>query len=274
MKKLITGTLVALLTVLAPTKSFANAAIFSGTDVKILKFNLDFNGRSKILSGTVDPSSSATSANPGSLYLNSSTGLLYVKTDSGSSTNWSLPVYTVGTQTIAGAKTFSNAAVFSSTASFTGAITVTGGIVGSIGTTDATAGNVGEYMESKQTTNTSINASSTYQDLAGGITLTPGDWDVSMIVNVSNQSGGSTTFATWGIGTTTGASGAGLITGENSGDMTFKTALTAAGDDFTGVVPPYRIKVSVSTSYYPKIFMVYTGTAPKFVGRMSARRVR
>jgi hypothetical protein len=64
------------------------ASIFSGNDIKLLKKNLDFNGEAKILSGTVDPSSSATSAPIGSLYLNSSNGNIYKKQDAGSSTNW------------------------------------------------------------------------------------------------------------------------------------------------------------------------------------------
>lgn len=62
---------------------------YSGNDAKIFKPILDFFGQSKILSGTVDPSSVATSAPIGSLYLNSSTGSLYRKNDAGSSTNWS-----------------------------------------------------------------------------------------------------------------------------------------------------------------------------------------
>ena len=65
------------------------AAIFSGANVKILKSILDLNGQAQILSGTVDPSSSATSAPAGSLYLNTSNGYLYRKRDAGSSTNWS-----------------------------------------------------------------------------------------------------------------------------------------------------------------------------------------
>jgi hypothetical protein len=67
-----------------------NAVIFSGTDVKTLKSNIDLGGQAKILSGTVDPTSSATSAPIGSVYLNSSTGALYRKLDAGSSTNWKL----------------------------------------------------------------------------------------------------------------------------------------------------------------------------------------
>lgn len=68
----------------------ADAVIFSGSDVKTLKPNIDLNGNAKILSGSVDPTSSATSAPVGSLYLNTSTGLSYRKLDSGSSTNWSV----------------------------------------------------------------------------------------------------------------------------------------------------------------------------------------
>lgn len=62
--------------------------IWSGSSAKLLKPILDFFGQAQILSGTVDPTSVATSAPKGSLYLNTSTGLTYRKTDSGSSTNW------------------------------------------------------------------------------------------------------------------------------------------------------------------------------------------
>lgn len=62
--------------------------IWSGNSAKLLKPILDFFGQAQILSGTVDPTSVATSAPKGSLYLNTSTGLTYRKTDSGSSTNW------------------------------------------------------------------------------------------------------------------------------------------------------------------------------------------
>jgi hypothetical protein len=65
-----------------------SAVIFSGTKVKTLKSTIDLGGGNDIISSTVDPTSSATSANPGSLLLNSSTGKLYRKNDSGSSTNW------------------------------------------------------------------------------------------------------------------------------------------------------------------------------------------
>ena len=62
--------------------------IFSGGSAKLLKSTLDFFGQSQILSGTSDPTSVATLAPVGSLYLNSSTGIIYRKNDAGSTTNW------------------------------------------------------------------------------------------------------------------------------------------------------------------------------------------
>lgn len=62
--------------------------IWAGLTAKSLQSILDINGNCQILSGTVNPSSVATSAPIGSIYLNSSSGLSYRKTDAGSSTNW------------------------------------------------------------------------------------------------------------------------------------------------------------------------------------------
>lgn len=68
----------------------AKSTIFSGSDIKTLKSNIDLNGNSKIMSGSVNPKSSATSAPIGTIYLNSSTGISYRKLDAGSTTNWEI----------------------------------------------------------------------------------------------------------------------------------------------------------------------------------------
>ena len=65
-----------------------NVAIFSGNDAKLLKTNINLFDSVKILSGSADPTSSAQSAPKGSIYMSTSTGLIYRKTDAGSSTNW------------------------------------------------------------------------------------------------------------------------------------------------------------------------------------------
>lgn len=66
------------------------AVIFSGSSVKALKEKLKFFTAGSVESGTVDPTSVAVDADAGSLYLNTSNGLVYRKLDAGSSTNWSI----------------------------------------------------------------------------------------------------------------------------------------------------------------------------------------
>lgn len=69
--------------------AYPAAAVFSSsTEVKTLKDNLSINGKCKFLTGTADPTSSAQNAPACSVYMNTSTGKLYRKTDAGSSTNW------------------------------------------------------------------------------------------------------------------------------------------------------------------------------------------
>lgn len=66
-------------------------AIFSGAFTKFLKSNLDLFGKAYILTGTINPSVTATNAPKGSLFLRQTTsgnGEVYVKLDNGSSTNW------------------------------------------------------------------------------------------------------------------------------------------------------------------------------------------
>jgi hypothetical protein len=66
------------------------ATIFAGSKVKTLKNTLSLNGGADIISSTVDPTSVATDGAPGSLLLNTTSGRLYRKNDSGSSTNWEI----------------------------------------------------------------------------------------------------------------------------------------------------------------------------------------
>ncbi len=86
--------LIAALFALTPTHyAEADAAIFSGSDVKILKSNLDFNGNAKAIVQSGDPTSVAVSAPKGSILLNTNTGFGYIKSDAGSSTNWNRLIF-------------------------------------------------------------------------------------------------------------------------------------------------------------------------------------
>lgn len=64
------------------------ASIFAGSKVKTLKDTLTLNGKSDIISSTVDPTASAVDAPIGSLLINQTSGKLYRKLDAGSSVNW------------------------------------------------------------------------------------------------------------------------------------------------------------------------------------------
>lgn len=66
-------------------------ALFSGNFVKFLKSQLNLFDAAYILTGSVDPRSSATNAPKGSIYLHqnaSGNGQMFVKLDNGTTTNW------------------------------------------------------------------------------------------------------------------------------------------------------------------------------------------
>lgn len=64
------------------------AVIFQGSKVKALKKEMKLGDGASRISGTLDPTSTAVDAVRGSLYQNETTGVVYRKTDNGSSTNW------------------------------------------------------------------------------------------------------------------------------------------------------------------------------------------
>jgi hypothetical protein len=194
--------------------------IFSGNDTKSLKSNIDLNGNSKILSGTTDPSSVATSAPIGSIYLNSSNGKWYRKTDAGSSTNWT------DMTLIRGVTDGSNAA----------------------------AGFVGEYQESLNTTGANATGSVTWMD-ATSFSLTAGDWNVSMIISLDPNGSNCTAWAA-GIGTASGNSSAGLTVGVNRGDFTTNLAVSISVPDYrvniTGTTTYYAKWTALYSSGTPR----------------------
>lgn len=165
---------------------------------------------------------------------------------------------TTGTQTFAGAKTF------------TGTITPSAGLVGSDGTGNATAGNVGEYFEALQSTYAATAGNGIYGDL-GSITLTPGDWDISYIVQYFNNTATGVSYYEAAIATTSGNTSTGSVMGINSAGSTVPTgALTF----FAMAVPPWRVRISSTTTYYGKVYVAFGTGQPQFRGRISARRVR
>lgn len=104
----------------------------------------------------------------------------------------------------------------------------------------------------------------------GTLTLTPGDWDVTILMDAVWISGVVTDIRAC-IGTTPGNSYAGCSEGLN---FSLNTGVTASDVSQTVSIPNYRISLSATTTFYHKYGAIYTVGAPVAVGRMSARRVR
>ena len=143
------------------------------------------------------------------------------------------------------------------------------GIVGVTDGSDATAGNVGEYIFSN-VGNTAFPTSVNYGDLRS-ISLTAGDWDVSGTM-VTTTNGSTLSQIELGISTTSGNSGTGLTSAVNDIALLFGVSHTGSFDFIT--LPPYRISISVPTTVYLKYNATYSVATPAAAGVIRARRMR
>lgn len=119
------------------------------------------------------------------------------------------------------------------------------------------------FLEFSQSSLVPLAAPNVYYDL-GSITLTPGDWDLSLSF-ITQTNGASTSSTNWfvGISDTTGNSFPGEVTGIN------------CVSNSVGAIMNYRAVVTVNTTYYFKYKnSSYTGGPPSIRGRLSARRAK
>lgn len=138
-------------------------------------------------------------------------------------------------------------------------------IVGTTTNDSAAAGYVGEYIESI--------ASGVSLSLSGGggnnvttISLTAGDWDVTLACYI-DTSGATVTTSQITISKYSGSDNTDRVYGSNW----LFTFLTGS---VSGVVPPYRVSISSTTTVYAKWAGSYSGSTPTMSCRLSARRVR
>jgi hypothetical protein len=139
------------------------------------------------------------------------------------------------------------------------------------GTTAATTGDVGEYIETGQVSG-SFPAAGAAAD-AGSISLTAGDWDVMVQGNATN--GQSTVAAIrFGASTTSGNSTAGLVNGVSQ--LLFTVGGSVAGTtEAVCALPRLHFTFASTTTVYMKVFSdSWTTGAPTYIGNMSARRMR
>lgn len=189
-----------------------------------------------------------------------------------------------GTQTVTGAKTLSATLTMSGATIAMGSNKITGLANGTtagdalaygqpipfVGTTtndDAAAGYVGQYLYI-YFGGGSFPASGVWGDWGSSMSLTAGDWDVTLLGFTSPNSitpGGTVSIA---LSTTSGNSSTGLLGGDNWMGCTIKNeeqALTLSN---------VRFSLASTTTVYAKFQAYYTGGPPALYGRMSARRVR
>lgn len=209
---------------------------------------------------TVNAKGLITAAASGSAGVSSVSGTANQITSTGGTTPvlaLASPLTTPGAITVSGNLTFSP---------------TTAGIVGTTTNNNTAAGNVGEYVESLSAANVNAAATGVYDDLTS-ISLTAGDWDISVIVTYENN-GATWTGTGFGIGTVTGNNATGLITGQ-SVSYNFWASSSTTPTQLTSTVPPYRKSLSGTTTIYLKRFFTYSAGTPRTVGgRISARRVR
>ncbi len=185
--------------------------IWNGLRAKSLLSQLSINDAAYILTGTVDPSSSATDAPKGSLYLRQNgagNGEVYFKQDNGSSTNWSI----VSSSAIA-------------TQGVPGLISGAGQVPGTTMADDADAGNFGESFLSFNTA--APVSTGTYfdvfaQDFTGTL---PGDFEFSIdgYMDANGATFTSTQQFIFGVSATAGSTFPDYLAGVNA-TQTFSVA--------------------------------------------------
>lgn len=146
-----------------------------------------------------------------------------------------------------------------------------GGSLGEYSGLDSPSSYVGEYKQQLRTSALNFDTSGNWFDAtASSLDLTPGDWDISLIIQA--DPGSATTFQQFefGIGTTTGNSGAGITNGVNGG---ITPGSTTAGT--MNSIPVWRTNITTNTSYFAKVKGTYSVGTPVVTGaRISARRAR
>lgn len=165
--------------------------------------------------------------------------------------------------------------ILTATQTWSGGNTYTGTFTASTGTIqsfmvvgaasgDAPVGRVGEIIQSTVETNQNFPLNNVIGDCTS-ITLTPGDWDVTALLYINNTGVTSTAFLC-GVTTTSGNSGAGLVSGVNedrSGSVGAEQGLR---------VPSYRVTPGSTQTIYLKIRATYSAGTPKYQCRLTARR--
>lgn len=173
---------------------------------------------------------------------------------------------------IANGSTFQPTAVFNvssgTVVTFNSSTSTITNMVGVTSNSNAFTGNIGEFASTATVVQIASTGNSQYFDIVS-TTLAPGDWDLSGVIGMTTN-GATVTTANGGIGTASGNSSTGLV----SGDTYVSSFVPTATIDSFVTIADVRASIATPTTYYLKCFMAFSVATPKAFGRLSARRRR
>jgi len=201
-------------------------------------------------------------------FANATTAIPLVQLDQNFNTGVTLGNTTVflgNTTTSLGNVTLTGANLTATTLNTTGNTT----IFGTTTNNSATAGYVGEYVESVVGPINYPTSGGTPGNITT-ISLTAGDWDVTFFAYLSSN-GATVTTNIIMVSLYSGATQTDRVYGSN---WTYVSNPTAASSENFGVIPAYRVSLSATSTVYGKIAASYSIATPYTYCRLSARRVR
>jgi len=157
------------------------------------------------------------------------------------------------------------------TATSINAVTIAPGqISGETSNGNATAGKIGEYIESVIASGSAVALVTATAKTVTSISLTAGDWDVDAVVYHLPAATTSYTRYVGSLSTTTNTLDA---TPGRFADFT-QAALVSGGNTYNDVIPPYRFSLSATTSIFLIALGTFTVSTASAYGIIRARRVR
>lgn len=147
----------------------------------------------------------------------------------------------------------------------------TGGLIGTTAADSASAGNVGEEIESAIATGSAVSLVSTTAKNITSISLTAGDWDVSGIIQYNAAGSASVTYLAAGLSTTTGTLDQ---TNGRTASISMVAIVPGVSPGFGLPFGPVRINITTTTTIFLVSNQTFTvGTLAGF-GLLRARRIR
>ena len=130
----------------------------------------------------------------------------------------------------------------------------------------ASAGYVGEVIESKQSTATNLPGATTVFGNMVSISLTAGTWLLHGI-GVFSANGATVSFVRMSIDTTTNGAG-------TRGDTEVVILPPTSASNMSAVISGALVKLSATTTYYLNVAASFTVATPQYQCRLTAQRIR